>query len=533
VDIQSTSNSKYNPTSTNDYLSNEFASSLSFSTNANEFLFFDAAIYYNQNTHSRDIRLSLPSLNLAIRQIYPFRKKNKVGKLKWYDNISIKWNSQMANRVDTKDTLILLPKTWQEIETGIQHTIPLTIPIKLGKNFNWNTSATWTEKWYLNRNEKDFSEVLNKDSVWVENIDRIFNRGFYALHDVSLRTSLTTKIFFDWSFTKGGLKAIRHVMTPDVGFEYRPNLSGKTYGTYFNSIKGEMVEYSYFEGAMYGGISKRTQALALFSLNNNLEIKVKSKKDTITGTRKIAIFDNLTISGGYDFAADSLRWRPLNISGRTTLFSFLNITFRLSFDPYVINDQGVRINQTEAKVNKRAMRFSGSNLDIGLNWSINQDFFKGKRKEDNQDENQPQESVFPENTPGMPNKRPDFKNPWNININYTFAYVTNDNPYYYMFRNEKKYNSNIVQTINVSADVNITRKWKIGVTTGYDIQNKELSFTRIEIYRDLHCWEMRFEWIPFGFMKGWKFHINVKAPVLQDLKYRMQRDFRDNPENYY
>jgi hypothetical protein len=294
-----------------------------------------------------------------------------------------------------------------------------------------------------------------------------------------------------------------------------------------------MVEYSYFDGAMYGSIGSRTQALALFSLNNNIEIKVKSKKDTITGTRKIAIFDNLTISGGYDFAADSLRWRNLDISGRTSLFSFLNVTFRLSFDPYIINDQGVRINQTEAKVNKRAMRFSRSNFDIGLNWRINQDFFKGKRKEDQQVENQPQETVFLENTLGMPNKRPDFKNPWNININYTFAYVTNDNPQYYMFRNEKKYTGNIVQTINVSGDVNITRKWKIGFTTGYDIQNKSFSYTSVDIYRDLHCWEMRLNWIPLGYRKGWNFQINVKASVLQDLKYKMQRDFRDNPDNYY
>jgi len=517
---------KYNPTSTAEYLSNEFASSINLSTNAKGIFYFDAAVAYKQNTYNKTADISLPNLNMSVRQFYPFRKKLKAGKLKWYDNISMKWDSQMANQINTVDSLLLKSKTWENIQSNIQHTIPLNVPIKLGKALNWNSSATLVERWYLQRDLKafdtEYDTVSKKD---VSKVTDVFQRGFYTLHDLSLSTSLTTKIFFTWSFKQGGLKAVRHVMSPDLSFTYRPQLNGNMYGYYFNTITGKEVQYSY-----YRGDGAKMQALARFVVNNNIEIKVKSKKDTITGTKKISIFDNLSISCGYDFGADSLRWQPLTISGRTKLFSFLDVTFRLSFDPYIINKEGRRVNQTEAKVNNRGMRFSGSGLNIGLNWRIDQDFFKSKKKDENSaKKTQKQvEPIFPENTLGVPNKRLDFKNPWNVTINYTFAYTTSENYAYYINRIPKQYNNNIIQTINVSAEVNITRKWKVDVTTGYDIKNKDFSYTQIGIYRDLHCWEMRFNWIPLGFRKGWNFQINVKASALQDLKFQMRKDFRDN-----
>ena len=531
VDVISGTFNKYNPSTTADYLSNEFVSSLNFSTSANNILFLDAAVYYRQNTYRKDISISLPELNLSVAQFYPFRKKNKAGKLKWYDNITLRWSSEISNKIDTYDSLFFKRQTWEEMKTGIKHTIPLKVPIKLGKALNWNSDVIFTENWYLQRDRQTFYTILNEEDSLIERTKNVFQRGFYALHDLCLSTSLTTKLYGNY-YRKKGVAQIRHVMTPDLSFTYRPNINGNTvYGTYFNTITGQEVEYSYF------GVNSKTQAIARFTLGNNLELKVKSKKDTITGTRKVPIFDNLSISFGYDFAADSLRWQPLTISGRTSLFSFLDITFRLSFDPYIIGSDGRRINQTEAKVNKRAMRFSESGLNIGLNWRLNQDFFKGKKKDDQANEKTTQESetIFPENGLGMPNRRPDFKNPWNITINYTFAYNVFDNPMYYVnaIENNKKYKNNIVQTINISGDVNITRKWKIGFTTGYDIKQKDFSYTSIDIYRDLHCWEMRLNWIPFGYRRGWNFQINVKASVLQDLKFKMQRDFRDNYESPY
>ena len=533
VDIVSSGYNKHNLSSVSDYLSNQYTSSINFSTRAKGIFFLDAAISYSQNTDTRLIDLKLPTLSMSVIQFYPFRKKNKTGALKWYDNIAMKWSTDITSQINTNDTLFFKKKTWENIAVGMRHNIPLTIPIKIAKLINWNTTVNFTEKWYLQRNERVFNTDTIENYI-VPRVDDVFKRGFYALHDLSISSELTTKVYFMYQFKKGKLKAIRHVLTPHISFTYNPKLNKQVTGTYFNTVTGEYVNYSYFDNSIYGGVSGQSRALTQLSFDNNLEIKVHSRRDTITGTKKVAIFDNISISMGYDFAADSLRWQPLRISGRSTIWKQLNITFSLSFDPYIIYD-GKRVNQTEWKVNKRLLRFSNANINLGLNLVINRDLFKGKQKDDKNtvvpDKNN--ESVLDQNTQGVPNHRPDFNNPWSLTINYTFAYTASDNYGYYLneYRGnlvEKPYTHRFVQTLNVIGEFNITRKWKVGFTTGYDFVQKEMSYTSIDIYRDLHCWEMRFNWIPFGYRKGWSFTINIKADALKDVKLPLQKDFRDN-----
>lgn len=533
VDIVSSGYNKHTLSSINDYLSNQYSSSINFSTSAKGIFYLDAAISYSQNTSTKMIDIKLPTLNMSVIQFYPFRKKNKVGTLKWYDNISMKWSSEICSQINTTDSLFFKPETWQNMGVGMRHSIPISIPIKIAKLVNWNTTINFNEKWYLQRFEKTFATDTVNYSVRGSTTD-VFKRGFYALHDLSVSTELTTKIYFMYQFKKGGLKAIRHIMTPNLSVTYSPNINKNINGEYFNTITGEYVTYSYYNNSIYGGASGQTRALTQFTLNNNLEIKVRSKKDTITGTKKIAIFDNLSFSMGYDFAADSMRWQPLRIAGRSTIWKQLNITFSLSFDPYIINKRGVRVNQTEWKVNKRLLRFSNANINVGLNLVINRDLFKGKQKKDKNETEQTKnnESIMDQNLLGMPNTRPDFNNPWSLTINYTFAYTTNDNYGFYIedYRKipEKPYTHKFVRTLNVVGEFNITKKWKVGFTTGYDFVQKEMSYTSIDVYRDLHCWEMRFNWIPFGYRKGWSFTLNIKASVLQDVKIPLKKDFRDN-----
>ena len=539
VDIVSRTFNTYNPSSVNDYLSNQYTSKLNLSTSAKGVFFVDLTGSYTQSTSTGNVDISLPDISMSVNQFYPFRKKNK-SVLKWYDNISVKWNSQFVNRINTQDSMVLKAETWRNMQLGMKNSIPITIPIKIAKLVNWNTTLNLTEIWYLQR-ETQSQQLDTLDDVITSTINRVMERNFYALHDLSISTAITTKIYWMYQFKKGGLKALRHVMTPNLSFTYTPNLSGNTYGEYFNTIEGKMVSYSYFDRSIFGGVNRRASAIARFSLSNNLEMKVRSKKDTITGMKKVVLLENVTFSFNYDFLADSMRWSPFSISGRTTLFKQIYITFNVGFDPYCYNSQGVRINRTELKENHRLLRFSNSNLSIGLNWTLNQETFKGKDENKNQKAPpQQQPELFTENSLGIPTKRPDFTNPWSLTINYTFAYNVTDNPFYYMgpalleargISEEdaiKRHNGNIIQTLNVSGDINITKKWKIGFTTGYDFTQKDLSYTSLDIYRDLHCWEMRFNWIPFGTRKGWSFTINVKASVLQDLKYNMKRDFREN-----
>ena len=526
--ISKTYNKNY-ITSVNDYLSNQYNSTISLSSNIKGVFFIDATASYTQNTQTQIVSLGLPDINMSLNQMYPFRKKGRVGAAKWYDNISIKWNSQFGNHINGVDSSFFQAETFENMQTGIKHTIPLQIPIKIAKLINWNTSVNLTEKWYLQSITKSFS-TDTVDNYVSGIITENYNQGFFALHDLSAHSSLNTKIFFLYGFKKGFIKAIRHVVTPDLSFVYRPNLSGNTYGRYYNTIRGVYQEYSYFDKSIYGGVYANTQAITRFSVTNNIEIKVPSRKDTITGMRKIKLVDNLTISAGYDFAADSLRWIPLEISGMTKFTQFLNVTFNMRFDPYIINDKGIRVNQTEWDVNKRLFRFSSSQFQFGLNWSLNNDFFKGKKRELSAPETTStnDNNLFNENTLGMTTKRPDFTNPWNLTISYSFNYNITENYGFFITDTIPHYDKNIIQTLNLTGDFNITKKWKIGFTSGYDFKNMQFSYTSFDIYRDLHCWEMRFNWIPFGYRRGWSFTINVKAAVLKDLKYNMKRDFRDN-----
>jgi lipopolysaccharide assembly outer membrane protein LptD (OstA) len=513
----------------NDYLSNQYNSTVSISTNIKGFFFLDASASYSQNTQNLNVNLGLPDLSMSINQIYPFRKTKRVGTPKWYENISVKWSSQMGNHLSGVDSSFFKAETWNNLETGIKHNIPIQIPIKIGQSINWNTSVNITEKWYLQSVTKEFSTDTN-DTYISPVITNVYQKGFFALHDVSAQTAVNTKIFFTYGFKRGFIKAIRHVVTPDVSFVYRPNLSGNTYGRYLNTIKGVYEEYYYFSNAMYGNVSSNDQAITRFSISNNLEMKVPSRRDTITGVRKIVILESLTLSGGYDFAADSMRWIPVSISGRSKFTQFLDMTFNFMFDPYVVNNKGVSINKTEWEVNKKLFRFSSSSFQLGVNWRLDNDFFKGIKKEQPVPTTQTPESstLFTESTLGIPNTRPDFSNPWNVTLNYTFNYNVNENYNYFVIDTAIHYNQSIVQTLGITGDFNITKKWKVGFTTGYDFKAKNFSYTSFDIYRDLHCWEMTFKWIPFGYRRGWSFTINVKASVLKDLKLPLKQDFRDN-----
>lgn len=511
VDVVSSNYSRYNMTSTQDYLSNQYTSSINVSTSARDFFYVDANLSYSQNTGTKAINMKLPDLNMSVIQFYPFRKRNKAGSLKWYDNISLKWTSQFTGQVDTYDSLFFKPETWENINVGMMHTVPLTIPIKIAKLINWNTTVTLTERWYLQNYTRDMT-IDSVDDVAYAVVNRYLHRGFSALHDLHVSSNLTTKIYVMYTFRKGGLYAIRHVVTPVLNLTYQPAFNKSTRDRYFDPVRGEYVEYSRYDGAIFGAGNQHTQALVQLSFGNNIEIKVRSKRDTVTGFKKIALFDNLNVSMNYNVAADSLNWSRFSVSGRSTLFKQLYLTFNFVFDPYVINEYGVRCNTTEWKANHRLFRLSSTDFSIALNWRIDQNTFKRKT-----DQNASVQSPARAHLP------------WSFTFNYTFTYGIADNLNYYRLLDTILYNHNMVHTLNVVGDFYVTKKWKLGFTTGYDFVQKDFSYTSVDVYRDMHCWEMEFSWIPFGYRKGWRFQVNVKANVLKNvMKIPLHHDFRDN-----
>ena len=258
-----------------------------------------------------------------------------------------------------------------------------------------------------------------------------------------------------------------------------------------------------------------------FGLGNNLEMKVKSKSDTITGTKKIILLESLNFSSSYNLALDSMRWSPVSISGRTTLFKILNINFTGILDPYAYDSSGTKLNLPEWKYTGKLGQISSANLSSGL--YLTSEGFKSKKNTQPTVAGAEQAAI----AAGLPSNYlqyyVDFKIPWSFSINYN------------LFYNREKYDTTqykfifkTTQSISFSGDINLTDKWKFSVSSGYDFESKKFTYTSVNIYRDLHCWEMRLSWIPFGLYKSYNFSINVKSTVLQDLKLNRRRNWTEN-----
>ncbi len=271
--------------------------------------------------------------------------------------------------------------------------------------------------------------------------------------------------------------------------------------------------YSRFEGLPYGTPGIGGSGLINFNLGNNLEMKLRNDKDTIDTDKKVKILESLNISTNYNLMADSLNWAPINISARTKV-KILDITINGTLDPYAIakNEYGnwVRINTFNLSNDNKLVRLTILNTSVGFSLNSN------ARKEENSKVKTHSEIDRYATLYGYPEQYIDFNVPWNIRINYSLRY-------------SKPYDeTNITQTLNVSGDLSLTDKWKISVTSGYDIENKKPSYTTINIHRDLHCWEASLYLVPFGQHKSYMFQINVKAAMLKDLKLAKRRSWYDN-----
>jgi len=507
VNIMSSKFKTFNPTSANDYLSNTFQSAVTFSTSFKGKYFLSANLRHSQNTITRQMNLTLPEVAFSVNRFYPLRRSKQVGALRWYENISMSYQTNMQNNITGFDSTILVGNMMDKMQNGIKHTIPISNSMKLFKYFNWTNTFNYNERWYLRSIEKHWDNTLLIDTVLgnvrVDTLD-----GFKAARDYSFNSSINTRIYGMYKFGNSYIRAIRHVVSPSVNFSYRPDFARSRYGYYkYYYDNGVVKRYSIFDNNIYGAPPANKQGQANFSIANNLEMKVKGSSDSVD-FKKIVLIENLTFSTAVDFTRDSMQWVPLTVEGRTTLFKNLYITYRSTWDPYYKDTAGVRSSLTEWKVNQRLLRLTQSDWNFSLNWSLNPEALKAKTTA----------------TPTDPNKNtnaPNFSIPWNINISYNLWYLKAEDGI------PDKYTNKTNQTMAITGEVNLTKKWKISASSGYDFETKEITYTSIDIYRDLHCWEMRFNWIPIGVRTSWNFTINVKASVLQDLKYVKKKDFRD------
>lgn len=524
VNIVTSNYVKYNVVSVEDYLSNEFQSSIAYQTNWAGKYFLTVNGKFRQNTKTNQVDLTLPELTFSVNRFYPLRKPG--GKKRFYEDLSITYSVNAKNQISAADSILYSGNDLGKLmQNGAIHKVPINLPLKVLKYFTLSNSINITDRMY----SQSVTQFYQTDTAFVEN-DTILPglktdtiAGFRNTLDFSFSSSLNTTVYGILRFKKGPIRAIRHVFRPSVGFSYVPDF-GKTSWGYSDSYideTGREVIYSQISNpqysALYGAPPGQQSGAITYNFSNNLEIKVRSKKDTITGMKKVVLIENLSFSGNYDLAKDSLNLSYLNINGRTTLWKNLKLQYSSIWDPYILDSAGKRMNTFEWTENRRFFRMKSTawNLSIGFQLSDKDFSKKEKPKEVSEDE----WTQIEQNPDGFV----DWNVPWSLSFNYTFQYLLAERLNF----GERTVNDEIVQTLGVNGQINITPKWKFTFRTGWDFNNNALSYTSINIYRDLHCWEMRFNWIPIGDRQSWNFSINVKASILQDLKLNRRKDFRD------
>lgn len=512
--------SKFNQYTTNvsDYFNNTTTSSIAFSTRFGSAWSFTANLGESYNVNSGAISLDLPSMTLSSIQFYPFRKKKSSGKRKWYEDISFSYRANLINTIDTYDSLLTSSDLIKNFRNGIMHSIPISSNVKILKHLNWTNSISYTERWYTNSLSKTYNpetDLIDKDTIY----------GFIANRNANFTSSINTRLYGMFTFKKGFIKAVRHVINPSISFNYTPDFSEPSLGFYdfYTDKEGKRVYYSKTENGVFGSPPQGASGVINFSLGNNLEMKVPDKNDTVEGMRKIVLLEAFNISSGYDLARDSINWQPLRLTARTTLFKKLLINFSAAYTPYVLNEKGALTNELLWHKEGRLFQKQNSQWTLNLNWNLNS---KANNNQTTGDYHSPTEMQYsPFSNPNeILSENVDFSIPWNLTLGVNYSRLSS------YIVSIAGYQTNQSATLTARGDLNLTEKWKIGFSSGYDFINKDFTYTSIDFYRDLHCWEMRMNWIPFGPRQGWNFSISVKAPMLQDLKYEKRNDFRNRME---
>ena len=523
-----------------------------------------ASMSITQNMRDSSLNVSLPNLNVSMSRIYPFKRKQRVGKERWYEKISLQYSGNFYNSIKCKEDYILKSNFVKDWQNGLKHTLNSSASFMLFKYISITPSVSFNDRMFFSRVDQRWDEEtyeVKKDTVM----------GFYNVYNFNASVSMSTKLYgFYIPFRKwfgDKVDRFRHVMTPSLSFSYNPDFSnpmwakryGGFYGTYDKMVTTrdaagnivpkldenglpifEVVNYSRFREAPGRG----SAASLSFSLGNNLEMKLRNDKDT-TGKepyKVYSIIDNLSISGGYNFIADSMNWQNFSVNLRIKIPK-VNYTINLSgqFDPYMYtttaSGQHVRCNELYWN-HGRFPHFLGTSTSFS--YTFNNDVVKrwfnreGKDDKDTEDEVALEPTIDPltgeiiEPEEVRPKKKEREKEhvtndgyvfaeiPWSLSVSYSLRYGANTS----VWDEKRNYHKmEFKHNLSFSASIGLGKGWKASTSLSYDVNAKKLAYSSINVSRDLHCWSMSASFVPFGPFKSYTFHIGVNASMLKDLKY--------------
>lgn len=542
VNYSTSKYNKYNATDMNDYLSSQTSSSIAYSKNwPGKPFSISVNASHSQNMRDSMMSLTLPTFVFNVTRVNPFKRKNAVGKERWYEKIAFTFQTNFSNSVSGfKQNDFLKKAMFDKMKLGFDHRLPVSASFNLLKYVNVTPNFTYRERWYFRKIYKDW----NPETERVENTDTA--RGFYRLYDYSASLSANTRLYGSYELGRKGKIKLRHVMTPNVSFNYAPNFGKESYG-YYRTIQsdkhGGTMTYSPFADEIYGVPGNGETMNLTFGINNTLEMKVPSAKDT-SGYRKIKIFEAFNISSAYNFLADSLKLSPFSVNVRTTLVKGLSLNMNATFDPYIVDDNGRRVNKFVVSHGKGLARLTSFTTGFSYGFSSKaRRGSSGTAASNNPDNNTRSDVEAALNDPNqnggffnqtenqyatamrraqlLATQYYDFNIPWSFSFNYSFSF---SRPGKTVTR---------MQTVSFNGSVNLTEKWAVEFGAGYDFEQKKLTPGTVMIRRDMHDFQATFSWVPVGFRQSWTFSIRAKSSILSDmLKYKKTNSFIDNYYSY-
>lgn len=547
--------SLYNPAQ---FSNNTKASSVSYSrTFPSIGLNLSSTFNVTQNTRDSSISVTLPDLNISLNRIYPFKRKKSAGEERWYEKISFQYTGRLTNSISTKDNLIM-KQGLSKWNNGMQHNIPVSATFTLFKYFNVVPSFSYTERWYTRKVMQSY------DPNEVGNVRRDTISGFNRVYNYNMSLQVNTKLYGfykPWKMFGDKVQMIRHVFTPSVSFSYAPDFGNSRYGYYdtytYTDENGEVrtVEYSPYQGMAFGVPGKGMQKSFNFAIDNNVEMKIKSDKDT-TGVKKISLIDQLSANISYNAAAQTRPWSDLSMNLRLKLSKSYTFNMNASFATYAYqyDERGNIVvgDRTEWSYGRfgRFQGYSGS-----FSYTFNNDTWKkwfgskedeGTSKDGESDEfdddyltEEEQEELRRKQS--QPRKKEKasldddgymaFKMPWSLSLSYSYS-IREDKDKDKFNRKTMRYPYALTHSLNASGNVKLGSRWNINYSSGYDFTQKKMSMTTVNISRDLHCFTMSCGLV-FGPFTSYNFSIRALSSMLTDALKWDQRSNTGSSVTWY
>lgn len=565
VNFSSPSNSTYNAHDVTEALQNQISSSISYSKNWNGKMNLSVNGTHSQSSRDGSYSFVLPNVTFTVSTFYPFKRKNRVGKEKFYEKISFGYNTAFQNKVNFKDSdykkfeydehgeVVKDPRTGLPIGTfvmdsllrdipnllqsGMAHNFNIGLPsFQLFKYITVNPTVSYSQNWFFKKREYQYNSETDK----VEAVDGKMFGAFGITQNYSFSAQASTRLYGMYNFGKHHkVQAIRHVISPSISINASPEK-----GTYANGYRTltytdrEGVErtydYNIYEGQMYSAPSRGKTASANLNIGNNIEAKVRDYSDTTgSGTKKVKIIDQLNLSTGYNFLAEQFKMSPVTLSMNTTLLGKIGLSAGASFDPYGIDGTGKRINNFAVSLGQGLLRFTNASASISYSISgegkIQGNEGRGANATGPADYYQRiyYHPVTGEYVPGGWLYYTNPNSPWSVNFSYNFSCSRGYD--YNKETQELRKTSNITQTLTISGNIKLTPRLSLTANSGFDIQALNITTTQLSATYDLHCFNISVSCVPLGKFKSYSFRIAANASALADiLRFKKSNSLWDN-----